>query len=126
MERIEGEIGFAGARPPPRGRPPTASTSCQADRPLLFVWSGFLKVEPEVFSRMGWVAARFSLIASMRSRMAAGASLRPSNTASVKIQSSGGRAMAIGMAQLVRFHDQAATPRSSAMASTSTSFVSLP
>ena len=56
---------------PPNSLPrqPAASTSFQDEFP-----SGFLNVEPPVFSRIGWVASRRVVISSMRADIAAGSS----------------------------------------------------
>ena len=45
---------------------------------------GFAKVEPPVFSRIGWVVSRREVISAIRASMAAGSSGRPSNRAPVK------------------------------------------
>src|SRR5581483_457654 len=63
---------------PPNGLPrqPASSTSFQALAP-----GGFLKVEPPVFSRIGWVVSRRAVISSMVAAITAGSSGRPWKTA---------------------------------------------
>ena len=53
-------------------RQPASSMSFQAEWP-----SGFLKVEPPVFSRIGWVVSRRLVISLMRAKTASGASTAP-------------------------------------------------
>src|SRR5690606_18730704 len=53
-------------------RQPASSTSFHEEWP-----SGFLKVEPPVFSRIGWVFSRRSVISLMRAATASGASGAP-------------------------------------------------
>src|SRR5262249_19728496 len=62
------------AAPTINPRQPAASINCHALWP-----SGFLKVEPPVLARMGWVASRCATSAFMRARMASGRSATPSN-----------------------------------------------
>src|SRR6185312_361964 len=64
-------------------RQPARSINCQAFWP-----GGFLKVEPPVLARMGWVASRAATNSSMRALIASGLSRVPSNTASTKTRSS--------------------------------------
>src|SRR6185437_6838488 len=65
-------------------RHPASSINCHALWP-----SGFLKVEPPVLVLTGWEASRSSTSLFMRARISSGAARVPSNTASIKITSSG-------------------------------------
>src|SRR6185437_14432872 len=67
------------AAPLRRPRQPARSINSQALRP-----GGFLKVEPPVLARMGWLASRLATNSSIRTLIASGLSWAPSNTASTK------------------------------------------
>ena len=72
------------APPMRRPRQPAASMSCHALPP-----GGLVKVEPPVFSRIGWARSRCASTASIAAWISAWGAGVPWNTASVKMRSSG-------------------------------------